>query len=51
MKKLASTIFVLGVLLAASFKNASFVSEPLSMILLGAALIGLAIFGRRLIFK
>ena len=51
MKKLTSTIVVLGVLLAAALRNSSIISEPLNMILLGAALIGLAIFGRRLFLK
>ena len=51
MKKLTATIIVLGTLITASLRNASLVSEPVNMILLGGALIGLAVFGRRLFFR
>jgi hypothetical protein len=51
MKILTFTILVLGILTAATVKNASLSTEPVSMIALGAVLIGLAEFGRRIFIK
>jgi hypothetical protein len=51
MKKLTSTIILLGILVTAAVKNASLISEPVIMILLGAGLIGLSVFGRRIFLR
>jgi len=51
MKKFAFVLLVLVILIAATVKNGNPGSEPVTMILLGAGLIGLAVFGRRLFFK
>jgi hypothetical protein len=51
MKKLTSTIILVGILVTAAVKNASLIPEPVIMILLGASLIGLSLFGRRIFFR
>jgi hypothetical protein len=51
MKKFAFVLLVLAFLIAATIKKADLGSEPVVMILLGAGLIVLAVFGRRLIYK
>lgn len=51
MKKFAFVVLVLAFLIAATVKKGDLGSEPVTMILLGAGLVVLAVFGRRLFFK
>jgi hypothetical protein len=51
MKKLTSTIILSGILVTAAVRNTSLIPEPVIMILLGAGLIGLSVFGRRTFFR
>ncbi len=51
MKTMSFVIILGGILIAATVKNARLIPEPVSMMLLGAGLIGLAGFWRRKFFK
>jgi hypothetical protein len=51
MIKLTSTIVLSGILASVTIKNTSLISEPVTMLLLGAGLIGLSVFGRRIFSK
>ena len=51
MKKFTSTIVLLVMLVATTIKNAGLIPEPVIMILLGAGLISLAVFGRQIFFR
>ena len=51
MKKSTYIIILFGILLVGTLKSANLMPEPLSMMLLGTSLIGLADLGRRKFFN
>jgi hypothetical protein len=51
MKKIVATIIIFGSLTAASVYNDSYMSESVTMLLLGNGLIGFAAVGRKKLFK